>query len=118
MLAVLLPLACVLALAGCGSDSSDDPGSDASDEPVLIDITFSGSTVTPSGDRVKVAVGQTVELHVKADEPGEIHVHSTPEQEIEYDAGTSEHDLTIDKPGIVEVESHSLDQVIVQLEVS
>ena len=44
-------------------------------------------------------------------------MHSEPEQELEYDAGTTTLDLTIDRPGVVEVESHTLDQVIVQLEV-
>ena len=55
---------------------------------------------------------------VKADAEGEIHVHSDPEQELEYGAGTTT--LTpfkIDKPGIVEVESHALEKTIVQLEV-
>jgi len=41
-----------------------------------------------------------------------------PEQEIEFDKGTSTKKLTIDQPGIVDVEDHALGQVIVQLEVS
>ena len=66
-----------------------------------------------------MAVGQPVELVVDADAPGEIHVHSDPEQELEYDAGTTTLDLDpIDPPGVVDVESHSLEVVIVQLEVS
>jgi hypothetical protein len=45
-------------------------------------------------------------------------VHSDPEQELEYDAGTTTLTLTnLDRPGVVEVESHTLDKVIVQLEV-
>ena len=66
-----------------------------------------------------MATGQDVELGVTADEAGEIHVHSDPEQELEYDAGTSTVTIKgIDTPGTVDVESHSLDKVIVQLEVS
>jgi hypothetical protein len=45
-------------------------------------------------------------------------VHSTPEQEIAFEKGTTTEKLTIDKPGIVDVEDHELEQVIVQLEVS
>jgi hypothetical protein len=56
-------------------------------------------------------------LHIDADVDGELHVHSTPEQEIEFAAGTSTKRLTVEKPGIVAVEDHRLDQVIVQLEV-
>ena len=44
-------------------------------------------------------------------------MHSSPEQEIEYSAGTTDKTLTLDQPGVVEVESHSLDKLILQLEV-
>jgi hypothetical protein len=55
---------------------------------------------------------------VKSDAEGEIHVHSDPEHEYEYGAGTTTLPaFTIDRPGIVEVESHELDKTIVQLEV-
>jgi hypothetical protein len=100
--------------AACGED--EEPGNPTED-PKVIEITFEGDTVTPAGDRVNVDVGQTVELVVKADVAGEIHVHSDPEQELGYGEGTTTLTLTIDEPGIVDVESHELDQVIVQLEV-
>ena len=46
-------------------------------------------------------------------------MHSDPEQELEYDEGTSTVTIEpIDQPGVVDVESHDLDAVIVQLEVS
>jgi len=113
--AAALALILGLALAGCG----DDQGSDDPTEPVKIAVTISGDDVTPNGERVEVVTGQVVELDVTADAPGEIHVHSDPEQEFEYDAGTTTLTLTpIDKPGVVDVESHTLDKVIVQLEVS
>ena len=102
--------------AACGSSDTTSDGS--SSKPKVIDVTFSGDNVTPNGDRVQVSTGQQIELKVTADAPGEIHVHSSPEQELEYAKGTSTVDLKpIDKPGIVEVESHALDKVIVQLEV-
>jgi len=108
--AVILVLA---TLSACGGGS---PGSSNSG-PKKIDITFSGSSVTPNGEKVEVGVGQKIELHVKADAPGEIHVHSTPEQELQYDQGTTDLTLTIDKPGLVDVESHALEKTILQLEV-
>jgi uncharacterized cupredoxin-like copper-binding protein len=74
--------------------------------------------VTPKGERVEVKSGEPVELVVKADKPGELHVHSTPEKELKYGAGTTTLTLTIDQPGVVDVESHDLDVVVVQLEVS
>lgn len=108
------------ALVACGSSESGG-GSDSgtSTEPKVISVTISGDTVTPNGERVEVAVGQPITLHVEADAPGEIHVHSSPEQELEYDKGMTMLELTpISTPGTVDVESHSLDKVIVQLEVS
>ena len=127
-----------LVVSGCGSDEpsgSDEPKSDKSSATAdpsakpkpskkpnkpsgtTIDITFKGDTVDPSGAEKKVKAGKPITLHIVADKPGELHVHSSPEQEIEYDAGTSDKKLTIDRPGIVEVESHNLEQLIVVLEV-
>ena len=115
----VLASAAVLTVALLGLTACGDDGNDAPTAPVTIEVTIEGDSVTPNGDRVTVAVGQPVELDITADAPGEIHVHSDPEQELEYDAGTSTVEIEpIDQPGVVDVESHALEQVIVQLEVS
>jgi hypothetical protein len=115
-LAALTLVACTVGLTACGDD---DSSGDSKDLPTkTIDVTISGDGVTPNGDRVDVKVGQPIELVVKADAEGEIHVHSDPEKELEYGAGTTTlPTFTIDKPGIVVVESHALEKTIVQLEV-
>ena len=82
-----------------------------------IDITFKGDKSTPQGAQLKVEAGKPIKLHIVADKPGELHVHSSPEQEIEYPAGTTDKTLTIDQPGVVDVESHTLDKLVAQLEV-
>ncbi len=84
---------------------------------VVVDITFDGDSVTPNGERIDAKVGEPVTLNIDADAAGELHVHSTPEQEIAYDAGTSTHEVTFDQPGIVDIESHDLEKVVVQVEV-
>jgi len=135
-LAVLAVLLCALTLTtGCGDDASGggsgstsassnatedtaEPTQDAA-EPKVVAVTIEGDSVTPNGERIEVATGQDVQLDLTADAPGEIHVHSTPEQELEYDEGTSS--LTIEgmeRPGTVDVEVHELEKIIVQLEVS
>jgi hypothetical protein len=82
--------------AGPGSPGSTPRG-------VTIEVTFAGSTVTPNGERIEVQHGHDVTL---------------PERELEYDAGTTELRIpNLDQPGVVDVESHDLDKVIVQLEV-
>jgi ABC-type glycerol-3-phosphate transport system substrate-binding protein len=113
-LAVLAVVA-TIGLAGCGGGDSSD-GKEL--QPKTINVTISGNSVTPNGDRVEVKVNQPIEIVVKADSEGEIHVHSDPEHELEYGPGTTTlKTFTIDKPGIVEVESHALEKTIVQLEV-
>ena len=117
------------ALTACSGDSSSrsdtsstsSTGSSSASPATggtTVDITIKAGKVTPNGDRVKATVGAPVTLHIDADKPGELHVHSSPEQEIAFKAGTSTKKVTIDRPGIVDVEDHALEQVIVQLEVS
>jgi predicted small secreted protein len=112
-------LVTALSLTACADDSGkgDDAATSGSGS-TTVDITIKDGKVTPNGDRIKAKVGEPVTLKIDADTAGEIHVHSTPEQEIEFEKGTSTKKLTIDKPGIIDVEDHALEQVIVQLEVS
>ena len=115
--------AAALSLSACGGTAEDGApsGSASSAAPssgTTVDITIKDGKVTPNGERVKAELGSPVTLRIDADTSGEIHVHSTPEQEIEFEKGTSTHRLTLDQPGIVDVEDHALEQVIVQLQVS
>jgi hypothetical protein len=141
-LATMAVLFCTSALvSGCGGSDDGDisteptsteassseatPTDPASSEPTettrdvqQIEVTIVGDTVTPNGERVEVPVGEPVEFIVESDRPGEIHVHSTPEQTFEYQKGVSTLELDpIDRPGVVDVESHTLEKTIVQLEV-
>jgi hypothetical protein len=117
--AVLVVLFCTAGLlVGCGEDEPTEGSDGTTTDSQTIEITFSGDTVEPNGERVDVKAGEPITLQVKADEPGELHVHSNPEQELPYGTGTTTLKLTIDEPGVVEVESHELEKVIVQLEVS
>ena len=110
----------LLVATGCGG--GDDSSSEATTKKdtgggIVIDVTFKGDTVTPQGASIKVKAGKPIKLHIVADKPGELHVHSSPEHEIEYPAGTTDKTITIDQPGVVEMESHTLDKLVAQLEV-
>jgi hypothetical protein len=96
---------------------SATPEEPAPDENV-VEITIEGDQITPNGDRVAVPLGQPVTFDITADRAGELHVHSTPEQELEFGEGETQVQATFDKPGIVEVEDHESDKVVVQLQVS
>jgi hypothetical protein len=126
-------LVLALALSGCGSDSSDGPRTTAEQElsatpaaqvsaapsadAKVIAIKIAGDTVEPSGERVEVKANQPIVLQINADKAGELHVHSSPEKHIEFPKGGSEITLKLDQPGVVDVEDHALDKLIVQLEV-
>jgi hypothetical protein len=103
------------ALAACGGGSSSEATSDLPTKH--IQITFQGDDVTPNGTDIDIAVGQPIEFDVTADKPGEIHVHSSPEeQEFEYKAGSSTFSVKpIEAPGQVVVESHTLDKTLFTL---
>lgn len=116
--AVAVALLSALTVSACGSSSSSTHGS--SPAVKRIEITFNGSDVTPNGTQIDVQVGQPIELVVTADKPGEIHVHSSPEeQEFEYRAGSGpDNHLSVNPipaPGQVTVESHTLDKVLFTL---
>ncbi len=116
-LAALAALALPLVLTACGSEETGS-GADDAQGPVAVEITVEDGTVSPKGDRIEVGVGDEVTFTVTADAPGEVHVHSTPETSFTYEEGTTEETLVFDRPGVVEVEAHDPDQLIVQLEVS
>ena len=98
-------------------DSTEEPTKDATPEgPRQIDITFEGGSA-PQVERVQVDAGETIELVITSDAAGELHVHSDPEQTIDYKAGTTTAPLTIDRPGVVEVERHEPEALVLQLEV-
>ena len=138
-------LLCVLALAaGCGDDGDDGTATDAPSAPsepsestatpsepspseketseapapkgTVVEVTLEDGQITPNGERVQAKAGEPVTFEIDADAPGELHVHSTPDYEIAFEAGTSSHEIVIDQPGIVEVELHEPALVVVQLE--
>lgn len=127
---VILGLA---ALAGCGSSTTGgaqpEPGGAehaASATPLakagqpagaVVHVGIHGEKVSSDHDRVELDRSDPVTLVISADEPGELHVHSTPEQHVEYPKGRSSVTLRFDQPGVIDVESHALDALIVQLEV-
>lgn len=82
-----------------------------------IEITVEGNEVTPNGERLEVERGETLQFVVTADRPGEFHVHSTPEQVLSFEEGTTDLQLTIDRPGVADMELHDPSVTVLQLEV-
>jgi hypothetical protein len=124
----------LLALAGCGDDTSDaartgtsespSPSATTSQEPspsasakprpkpkqepdeVSVDVTVQGDQVSPNAEVLEVEVGEPITLQITSDRPGELHIHSSPEQYVEFGAGRTTERFTVERPGSVEVEEH------------
>jgi hypothetical protein len=94
-----------------------EPPSPTEEAGTVVVVTIEGDRITPAGDRLEVQRDEVVTLEITSDRAGELHVHSKPEQYVEFEAGTSTHDLVIGAPGVVDVEDHETGHVIVQLEV-
>lgn len=112
---LLASLATVAALtAACGGTGA---GNDTDTSTKTIPITFAGDSVTPNAEVVKVGVGQPVKLDVTADTPGQLHVHSSPAHTFDYKTGKTSITFAIDRPGVVDIESHNLNEIVVKLQV-
>ena len=114
-------------VAGCAATPAAEPAGTANPDTSTsqpagggapVEVTVQGATVTPNGKRVEATVGEPVTVRVTADRAGELHVHATPEQTLPFDTGRTTVQITIDQPGVVDVEEHKADLVVLQLQVS
>lgn len=125
-----------LTLVGCGGDDEPPttaaPGSpsgptatdtatqSSSPSPTTpvgpsLDITVRGNSIDPANQRLDATAGDTLVLTVTSDRGGEVHVHTSPEQELEFDKGTTELEVELDKPGQVDIEEHESDTLIARV---
>jgi hypothetical protein len=137
---VALAAVLTLTLAGCGGEEPEADTAAATTEPspsdekparksgtdkktsapdpvdeVVVDVSIVGDDVTPVAQRVELAVGETLLLEVNSDRAGELHVHSSPEQFADFEAGASRLDFTFDKPGSVDIEEHESGALIARV---
>lgn len=110
-----LPYAvCVLALSGVSACSSGTPA-DGSGAPTgavstgtvkRLEVTVTGTSVTPAPAQVDLPVGSTLELVVTADHDDEVHAHGF-DVVAPLKAGVpTTLRLTAKGPGVYEVETH------------
>jgi len=104
-------------------DQTPDATRSAASAPVepdgpTLQITLDGDRVAPNGQRLDVPVGEPLLLRFTTDRAGELHVHSKPEQVVDFPTGKSTQELVIETPGVVEIEDHATGVVVAQLEVS
>lgn len=140
---VLSALVTVLALSACSPDEGDAPvGSGATSTPTSsptpaesappsptesaeeqapegprLVVEVHGEKISPNAEEIDLAAGEPLIVQVTASRDGELHVHSKPEQVLEFNAGRSTQELVIDTPGSVEIEEHETGAVVALLQV-
>lgn len=104
-------------VSGATEPPSAAPTTEAPAEADLA-IVIEGDEVSPNAVEISVGRGEPVLISFDTDRGGELHVHSKPEQYVEFEAGTSQQELVIDVPGQVEVEDHDTGDVVAVMSVS
>ena len=82
-----------------------------------IEVRIEGDKVAPNAEKLSIAVNETLVWNITSDRAGELHVHSKPEQFVEFGEGETRAEITIETPGSVEVEDHETSAVVAILEV-
>lgn len=92
------------------------PG-EAEPDGAILAVTIAGSDVGPNAAQLTVAPGEPLTITFDTDRAGELHVHSKPEQYVEFEAGRSTQELVINAPGTVEIEEHDSETIVALLQV-
>lgn len=126
------------ALAGCGGDDTDSGSSTpttpastpsstqsstgsstpASPAPAVgpsLDVTVAGDEIDPVGKALDAKTGDTLVITITSDRAGELHVHTSPEQELEFEPGTTKLEVELEQPGQVDIEEHASDTLIARV---
>jgi len=106
--------------AGASTETPAEPSTTTltaspTEEGATVFVTIGPDSVTPVAETVDLSVGAPLTLDITASRAAELHVHSSPEREIEVDPGHSTVELSFDKPGTVDVEEHESDSLILRV---
>ena len=93
------------------------PSSESTDLGPLLTITIDGEEVSPNAEEIHLGTGEKLLVEIDSDRAGELHVHSAPEQLIEFAEGTTNSEIVVNTPGTVEVEDHDTSAVVALIEV-
>lgn len=115
------PSATVSASASASEKASAKPSKKPAPPPepatdsMAIAVTVSGDRVEPQNEVVEADIDTPIRLQITSDREGEMHVHSSPEQYIEFGPGTKTVDLVIENPGAIDVEEHDTGALVLKL---
>lgn len=112
-IAVVIAVALIADIAGCGSASKTATGAGLS-----VNVTIAHGEVTPANATLQATVHQPITLHVTSDAADELHVHSVPDHKFQVAAVADQtFQFSVDVPGNVDVELHHLDRTVATIQV-
>ena len=100
------------------TSTSTPTGSTAATPDKVIDVTLTGSKVSPAVSTQKVKKGDLVQITVTRDSPGEIHVHGYDLEQVAKPGVPVTFTFVADQQGVFEVEAHDPDLLLFQLQVA
>jgi hypothetical protein len=103
--------------AATSSAAPASPTTESTDLGPLLTVTIDGDQISPNAEEIDLGTGDKLLVEVQSDRAGELHVHSAPEQFIEFAAGTTHSEIVVNTPGTVEVEDHDTSAVVALIEV-
>lgn len=103
--------------AAASSAAPVSPAAESTDLGPLLTVTIDGEKVSPNAMEIDLDTGEKLLVAIDSDRAGELHVHSAPEQFIEYAEGTTKGEIVVNTPGTVEVEDHDTGAVVAVIEV-
>ncbi|MFI5626185.1 hypothetical protein ACIA03_22180 [Nocardioides sp. NPDC051685] len=107
----------VIPSGAASSAAPVSPTADSTDLGPLLTVTIDGEEVSPNAEEIDLGTGEKLLVEIDSDRAGELHVHSAPEQLIEYAEGTTNGEIVVNTPGTVEVEDHDTGAVVALIEV-
>ncbi|MDT5251849.1 MAG: hypothetical protein QOH07_793 [Mycobacterium sp.] len=112
-IAVVIAVALIADIAGCGSASKTATGAGLS-----VNVTIAHGEVTPANATLQATVHQPITLHVTSDAADELHVHSVPDHKFQVAVAANQtFQFTVDVPGNVDVELHHVDRTVATIQV-
>lgn len=99
-----------------GSTPEPTKTAEAPTGPSLV-VTIDGDDVGPNAAEINLKVGEPLVITFETDRGGQLHVHSKPEQYVDFAAGKSTDELVVTTPGTVEIEEHDTEAVVAVLQV-
>lgn len=82
---------------------------------LVIDVTVQGDQVSPQAEVVEADIDKPITLQIQSDRAGEMHVHSSPEQYVDFGPGSTTAEITFENPGAIDVEEHETGALVLKL---